>query len=292
MNYDDLAELGNTGFSVKETKKPEDEFFHSVYIAGKTRTNHIGVSEQSNKLQIRGFQYNLDEVNIIITHVKEVLVNSINENGRDKVACFSYKTGNVWKGTSGNTCGRNSVERATIPFCKDCKSNLIVAGMICSPNGKPLKDDNNKAIFGFIRGKGMKYSNISEYLTSLFRLDLEPFIKPSTEETLKLEKSIINHKRFVTKITIGWKSSRYGDKTVFDLTMGMQLPDDYVKQIIKKAKEVLPQFNEKFDWSQTLGKEKEQTNHIKFEDDKLEEKKQELMEEVTGESFSLDDIEF
>lgn len=291
MKYEDFSDLSNTGFSVKETKKPEDEFFHSIYIAGKTRTNHIGVSEEANKLQIRGFKYNLDEVNMIITHIKEVLVKTVKENGQDRVGCFSYKTGKVWKGTSGNICGRNSAERAASPFCKDCKSNLIVAGMICSPNGKPLIDENNKAVFGFIRGKGMKYSNISEYLTSLFRLDLEPLILPSTEETMKLEKSIINHKRFVTKITIGWKPSRYGDKTVFDLAMGIQIPDDYVKQIVKKAKEILPQFNEKFDWSQTLGKEQEATDQIKFEDNKPKEEEK-TMEEVTGESFSLDDIVF
>ena len=74
-SYEDYAGLGETGFGgAREPVKPEDEFFHSVYIAGQTRINHINKEELAGKLQIRGVEYNKDSVCFIITHIKEVLV--------------------------------------------------------------------------------------------------------------------------------------------------------------------------------------------------------------------------
>ena len=89
-DYQDLSGVGFQGGSGEPTA-PEDEFFHSVYIAGKTRTNHINVEEKVEKLQVRGVQYNLDEVNMIITHTKDILALIKNEHGRDNIKCFSYK---------------------------------------------------------------------------------------------------------------------------------------------------------------------------------------------------------
>ena len=89
-DYQDLAGVGFQGGSGESTS-PEDEFFHSVYISGKTRKNHINVEEQVGKLQVRGVQYNIDEVNLVITHTKDILAKIVNEQGRDNIKCFSFK---------------------------------------------------------------------------------------------------------------------------------------------------------------------------------------------------------
>ena len=86
-NVEDFVELSETGFESREPVAPEDEFFHSIYIAGQNRKNHIGIEEIAGKLQIRGFQYNLEEINIVITNVKEILARISTANNRE----------NIWK---------------------------------------------------------------------------------------------------------------------------------------------------------------------------------------------------
>ena len=93
MSYEDYADLMGTGHESREPVKPEDEFFHSVYIAGTTRKNHINVEELAGKFQVRGVQYNLDEVNMIITHTKDILAKIVTQNRRDSIECFSFKPG-------------------------------------------------------------------------------------------------------------------------------------------------------------------------------------------------------
>ena len=136
-DYQDLAGVGFQGGG-GEPVAPEDEFFHSVYIAGKTRKNHINVEEKSGKLQVRGVQYNLDEVNMIITHTKDVLAKIKNEQGRDNIKCFSYKEGSApWFGTSQladgskRPCPLTSAERAANDFCNECRAQILVAGIYC-----------------------------------------------------------------------------------------------------------------------------------------------------------------
>ena len=73
-DFNEYADLGTTGYKSTEPVKPEDEFFHSLYIAGNSRKNHIGVTEQGGQLQIRGVEYNQQSVNMVITHVKKILV--------------------------------------------------------------------------------------------------------------------------------------------------------------------------------------------------------------------------
>ena len=127
---------------------------------------------------------------------------------------------------------------------------MIVAGLLCNPDGSPIMGSDGKPAFGFIRAKGMKYGPVSEYLMSLYKMELPPLIKTGTDEASKrFEKSVINHKRFVTCIKKGQASSQFGMKDVFNLSIGKQLPDDQVKNILRISKEVLPKFNEKFDWS-------------------------------------------
>jgi hypothetical protein len=247
---EEYAELMGTGHHAMEIIKPEDEFFHSVYIAGTRRKNHIDIEEKPGYFQVRGVAYNLDEVYMIITHVKKVLVKSIRDvrTQKDRTECFSYQTGNPpWNGLNGRVCGANAAERATCAFCAPCKSQIIVAGVYCDVNGNPIPTEEKKPQFVFIRGKGMKYSGVSEYLDTLSKLDLDPIFTPVTDETKKFEKNVVNNKRFVTKIGVGEADSQYGKKTVFKLETGTKLSSDKVQSILKLAKRTIEKFNEKFD---------------------------------------------
>ena len=253
-SYEEYAGLGETGYEDQEPVKPEDEFFHALYIAGNSRENHAGITEQSGKLQIRGVEYNLDTVNMVITHVKKVLVKSSRDaKGREKLECFSYKKEPrpPWHGFENRVCGSNSAERAADQWCQDCREQIVVAGIYCDAKGKPILSEEKKPVFIFLRGKGMKYSNVSEYLGNMFKLDLEPIFQPVTEESKSFEKKVVNNKRFVTQIGMGKQSSNYGDKDVFTLTHTVQLENKSVLEVLKIAKQTQDKFNEKMDWTRT-----------------------------------------
>lgn len=241
---DDYQDLAGTGFEATETKSPEEETFHSIYISGVPRKNHKDIVEQVGKLQIRGVEYNLDEVYGIITHIKSILVKTVTVNKKDTVECFCYQDKKPWVGTSNRQCGATAVIRAADPYCSPCKSNLIISMLLCQANGKPLVGPDGKKVFGFIRGKGMKYMPLSNYLNELSSLDLQPMYGGD-----KTEKAIVNHKRFITKVTVGVASSNFGPKTVFNFTKTLEIPKNYVDSVLKIAKETLSEFNEKFDWS-------------------------------------------
>lgn len=258
-DYQDLSGVGYQGGSEKVA--PEDEFFHSIYIAGKTRKNHINIEERSGKIQIRGVDYNLNEAHMVITHTKDVLLKTVFEGERDTIKCFSYREGSApWFGTSnlpdGNkrSCPLTSAERAANSFCNGCKAQIIVAGIYCNQNGSPVLTEEKKPIFVFIRGKGMKYSNVSEYLSDRYNEDLDPIFTPVTEQSNSFEKKVVNNKRFVVKLTRGTETTRHGNiVNVFVLEKGTGIPNDAVMKILKLSKDTLSKFNEKFDWSKNQG---------------------------------------
>ncbi|MFW9871790.1 MAG: hypothetical protein ACFFG0_01725 [Candidatus Thorarchaeota archaeon] len=262
MGIEEYSDLGHTGFQGGGGEKvaPEDEFFHSVYVSASERKNHINVVEKTDKFQIRGVQYNLDEVHMVITHTKEILANIKTEKGRDSVECFSFKEGPPpWHGTTRlpngdpRPCPQTSAERAVVDFCNPCRAQIIVAGVYCKEDGTPILADE-KPIFLFIRGKGMRYSNVSQYLGDLYNEELPPLFTPVTEQTQAFEKSVVNNKRFVTKITSTKEQSSYKSLVnVFVLTKGKQLDDKTVKGVLKLSKRTLENFNEKFDWSRRKG---------------------------------------
>jgi hypothetical protein len=259
MSIEEFADLSSTGYQggSGEQIAPEDEFFHSVYVAGKSRNNHINIKEESGKFQIRGVQYNLDEVHMIITHTKEILANIKNDKGKDNIMCFSFKdSGPPWYGTSKlgdgsqRQCPQSSAERAVNDFCNPCRAQIIVAGIHCKPDGTPILNEDGKPVFIFIRGRGMRYPNISNYLNDLYKEDLPPLFEPVTEQSKRFEKSVVNNKRFVTNITAGQETSGYGSSVnVFVLNKGVQLPNESVMSILKLSKKTVDQFNEKFNWS-------------------------------------------
>ena len=305
--FEEFADLEKTGYSSREPVKPEDEFFHSVYICGKSRENESGVTEQPDKLQVRGVEYNLDEVFMIITNVKKVLAKNEQVQGRDKTTCFSYKEGNgPWNGTSGNPCGSNSSERAASTFCGPCKEQIIVSGILCDANGRPKTTSEGKPQFGFIRGKGLKYSNVGNYLNDLSKLDLDPIFEPVTLESKKFEKAVVNNKRFVTKITqTTADSNRGGTFNVYGLEKTIELPKENVKKILEISKKTMEEFNDKFNWGKRMQNNvttgygntpPAEENKFEFagegENTKTDSQPEQVEEVKPDESVSFDDLNF
>jgi len=292
--YDGL--LG-TGYAAPEKTKPEDEFFHSVYISGITRKNHIGISEEAGKIQVRGVQYNLDEVSFIITHVKPVLVKKEKVNGNDRIMCFSYQNTKPWRGKDNIICPTNRDDRESTPSCNGCKGEIIVSGILCEKNGKPIVNDS-KPIFVFIRGKGIKSPNIYSYLDKLTKMDIDPPIFPDNPT---LEKMVAKNKRHVTNVTITTTNSKHGIKSVFGLEVGSRLKDEFVREVLKIQKKTLSQFNEKFDWSQSIQESSNEvdnsissytpeTTSPQNQSTKPAQKQEEQKQDYT-EEFSFDNIE-
>ena len=251
IDMKDYSGLDGFGFSRQAPVDPEKETFHAIYVTGQSRKLPTGGEEEVGKFQIRGVLYNQEKVFMIITHVKTVLVKESNEGGKDKVVCFSFAEGpKPWKGTSGNTCGAKAAERAANPYCAPCRSQLIVAGVLLDQSGKMIRNkETNEPVFGFIRGKGIKYGPVSDYLSEMVNKDYPPIVTPVTEESKKWEKKNLNYRRVVTVIEKGTVDSRHGRKTVSVLKSAGMLPDDKIQGILKLSKEYLNKFNAKFDWS-------------------------------------------
>lgn len=246
-SYSSLAETSYETQSYEE----KEQFFHSVYISGKNREGNDGIIQKTGMLQVKDITYNKDKVHMIITHTKQVLVKSRNENKRNILECFSYQSGDKpYRGMSGNICGTNSAERAASSFCDTCKAHIIAAGIYCDENGKPITDDEGKPIFIFVRGSGMKYSGVASYLNELGNLkDLTPIFTPVTEQSTQFEKIAVNNKRFVTKVTVGEAESKYGTSRVFKLEAGVEVPKDTVLKMLEISKKTMDKFSDKFDWS-------------------------------------------
>ena len=310
-DFEEYADLESTGHESKEPVKPEDEFFHSVYISGQSRKNHTGTVEQQGKFQIRGVEYNLDEVNMIITHTKDVRVKSNQAGQRENLECFSFKDGAPpWYGTSRTAngdprqCPPTAADRAINDYCNPCRSQIIVAGLYCKADGSPILSEEKKPIFLFIRGKGMKYSNVSNYLGELFKMELDPIFTPVTEQSQSFEKKVVNNKRFVTRITKGSAESKFGIKDVFELNTGTKLPKEVVVKLLDASKKTLEKFNEKFDWSKRAtvtgyGESKEKDEKVLTLDDNTPESSGEpanepeaQKEEKPKQVFSFDDVSF
>jgi hypothetical protein len=255
-DFNEYADLGATGYKSTEPTKPEDDFFHSLYIAGQKRTNHVNIVEMPGQLQIRGVEYNLMKAHMIITHVKKILVKQEKgPKGDQVVACFSFKKepNPPWFGWNNRPCGSNSAERAAIPFCSTCREQIILAGIYCDETGNPILHSETKApLFVFLRGKGMKYNNVSQYLADCYNEEItSPLFQPSSPESLEFEKAAVNNKRHVTVIGMDTAPSAYGDKDVFTFTKGAPLSNETIFSILGIAKKSLDKFNEKFDWTRT-----------------------------------------
>lgn len=264
-DYQELAAAGVSGGGGGEQTDPKDEMFKSVYIAGQNRQHENGVMEQIEKLQIRGHSFNHSEVYMIITHVKDILNNEAKENGKVQSKCFSFKESPQppWYGYAASSdgsprvCPTTSAERKTVEFCRNCKAQIIMAGILCQPTGTPVLDEENKPIFVFVRGKGVKYGNVSDYLSELYNLDLDPVFKNEEGDQIReFEKRVVNHKRFVTIISKGVAKTDHGPKMVFEFKRGSELNPEFAIELLDLAKKTWGEFRKKFDWSTKKNKAK------------------------------------
>jgi len=255
--YQELNSTGVSGGGNVEQTPPEDEFFKSIYISGQNRKHQDGTMEEIEKLQIRGHAFNQTEVFMIITHVKDILNNETKENGRTSTKCFSFKETPQapWYGSqpmpdgSPRVCPTLSKDRKAVEFCKNCKSQIIMAGILCQPTGTPILDGDKKPIFVFVRGKGTKYGNVSDYLSELYQLDLSPVFNEEGDAVREFEKRVINQKRFVTKIYKTTADSNFGVKMVFGFERGAELNKEFALELLDLSKNTFDKFREKFDWS-------------------------------------------
>ena len=257
MNYDDFADLGQTSFGSGEPSAPKvdpkDEWIHNVFICGKMRKDEdTGKMQQPGTLNGRGLPdliFNASEVHMIPIHSKIMSVKEKTANNRTNIECFSYKTSMPAIGTSGRTCPANAADRdAGEDFCKPCRSHIILAGILSDEYGKPILQES-KPVFIFLRGKGTKYGGISNYLYECSNLDVPFLFDPKTPEQERFEKTVINFKRFVCKITIDLAPSAFGDQQVYKLERGNELNVSVVQDIMGLSKKSLEKFNERFDWS-------------------------------------------
>ncbi len=260
MNYDDIKnQYGSTqrgiGVTHREKVAPEDEMFHSVYVGGVDRKNEMGITEEAGKFHIRGVEYNLNEVYCVITTSKLINAKFVKHNGRDKLVCFSYRESEPPVNYYGKQCP-SSEERSKVPECEGCKSQILMVGILTDERGKPKVDKNKKPIFIFIRGKGVKYANVSDYLYSLSEMDIEPFFPEQNEESLTFEKNNVNPMRVVTRITKGVADSVHGPKTVFVFDKGVNTSKVLVERLLKLNTEVIEEFDKKFNWGLGLKKKR------------------------------------
>jgi len=255
--YQELQSTGVAGGGGGEQTDPKDEFFKSIYISGQNRRHENGTMEEIEKLQIRGHSFNQTEVFMIITHVKDILNNEQKVNGRMQTKCFSFKeaASPPWYGSVNETdgsprvCPVTSKDRKGVEFCAKCKAQIIVAGILCQPTGTPVLDEEQKPIFVFLRGKGIKYGNVSDYLSSLYQLDLDPVFDEEGDAIREFEKRVVNQKRFVTKVFKGTADSNYGVKMVFEFEKGADLKKEFAIELLNLSKKTFDKFREKFDWS-------------------------------------------
>ena len=250
----------------KEPTPPEKEIFKSLYIRGEPGKNQAGIMENPGNLQIRGFDYNLDKVNMIVMLVKKVLVN---RGEKGKVRCFCFKPSDKeWYGITRKKCGETRADRQEDPFCASCREEIIVAGIHCDEDGNPIKQldeesNEKKPVFVFIRGKGIKYGTVNEYVSNLIKLD---FGDPVFDDEV-LEKQLANRSRVVTEVTVGMKPSSHSNHYVFNLQQGKSLSKNTVTKILNIAKKHKEDFNNKFDWSRTMKPKRSSTNEDQSEAD-------------------------
>ena len=258
MNYEEYQKsIGNSrgvGVSGHVSVPPSEEKFHSLYIGGVTRENEMGITEEAGKFQVRGAMYNQDEIYCIVLTSKLVNVNKEKINGREKIICFSYRKSDPPVAFDGFQCPP-STEREKFKRCKNCKTHILFVAMMCDKNGKPIVTDDKQPIILFVRGSGVKYKNVSDYLYKLATMDMEPFFPDSTPEKIEFEKNNINQMRVVTKITKGTTDTIHGTKTIFEFDIENEnVSEKLVNRLMKYNSELVDEFDEKFDWSKLAKK--------------------------------------
>ena len=243
IDINDFKELASQG--VPTTGGPS--IFHAVYITGQLREG-----EEIGKIQIKDVAANLDSLDMVILNVKAVKANMKMINGKEVCVCFSYMDSEPYKGTGGRLCVQPS-QRDSHPFCNSCRAQIIVVGLYVNSDGTPILSEDGEPQYIFIRGKGTKYSPISNYLYEVSTEDYDPIFTPVTTESKLFEKKCVNYLRHITHVSKGTVETSHGIKTVFELSKGKEIPLDLVKKLLKKSKDLLPLVKMKFDITNRIG---------------------------------------
>lgn len=316
LNYEDYVDLSGSGIGQpKKEVPPEEDFFHSIYICGRDRENHKQIVEKNGKLQIRGVDYNLDEVYMIVTHVKKVRINSSFDvtKQRNVITCGSKLNTNPWVGTSGRKCA-TAKERVAIPECKECKHQIIVFGVLCeNREGRLRIGEDKKPVFCFFVGRGIKWEDVNSYLTTLAEQEITPIFEPVTDKSIKFEKENVDmSKRVVTVIKVGHKRSQYNNNLLqtFSFSTGAKLSNKHIVSLIEVAKKTVPKVEEKLNKLVGItGSDSEEENQPQTEESapapltmdipSMENNKtpeptptKEVITEAPEENYSFDDVEF
>jgi len=245
IDVNEFLDLQNAS-SVPGNQK--DSIFKSIYIGGVQRQEN-GVTLLPGHLHVKDFPplYNQNELYMVILYTKRILVKEKQSPQGRTLLCTSYMQGPPpWQGTAHGPCGRTAAERSADPFCATCKNHLIVAGVLTNKIGSPIKDDEGNLVFGFMRGRGVKYVPISDYVRSLSEMD-PPYVIFKDKEDF--ERSVVNKMKVVTNISPGTIDSKYGPKSIFKLSVGNTVPQEAALRYLRLAKEHLEDFDNKFDWS-------------------------------------------
>jgi len=255
----------------------DTSIFKSVYITGTSRriegTNEV---EQIGKLQVHDTNIrNQDEICMIPMFAKRKLVKVRMDGMKEIVECFSYMKGEPpYKGTSGRTCPNTSAQRDATVDCKGCRQRIILAGLLVTPEGKPIKDKDGEPIFVFLRGKGIKFMEIADYISECAKLP-ESKLPSIREEVLKVkpnliiktkpeyEKPMLNFRRFICHVGVQQVETNFGTRYIYKLTRGKPLPTKVVIDLLLKTEELSEIFDAKFDLSL-------QQTYVDYEEDLTE----------------------
>jgi len=249
-SYEEFLELTGTGVGIKKQLAPEEEPFHSIYICGEERQNHKDITELVDKLQIRGVDYNKNEVFLIITHVIKPNVNRVFDKAKRSwdILCSSRKDTNPWMGSSGRKCV-TSKEKVPGHFCAECRQWIILFGILCeNRNGKIWVGPDGKPEYAFVVTKGMSWDPTNTYLVEVASEEIDPVFEPVTPESEKWEKeNFDNTKRIVTIIKTAKKKSQFNMHTVFSFEKGSAIPKTQLIKLAEIAKSIKAGVAEKLD---------------------------------------------
>ena len=249
-SYEEFLDLTGTGVGIKKQLAPEEEPFHAIYICGEERQNHKDITELVDKLQIRGVDYNKNEVFLIITHVIKPNVNRIFDKVKRswEFVCSSRKDSTPWVGSSGRKCV-TAKEKVPGHYCTECRQWIILFGILCeNKSGKIWVGPDGKPEYAFISNHGMSWEPINSYLIEVASEEIDPIFEPVTPESEKWEKeNFDNSKRVVTVITTGKRKSNFSTHTDFSYEKGSAIPKGQLIKLAEIAKSIKSGIAEKLD---------------------------------------------
>lgn len=238
----------------KEQIPWEDELFHAVYVqSGTEDSEYLNKKLFDGLLQIRGVQYNIEDAVYMIPYFKRNILVKEKFNARAKSSfpiCFSYRDfdddGNQLS-TSGFYCQQTAVERREFNWCRDCKTQVILAGFLVDANNEYILDKSSKPINIFVRAKGGAVGDLMKYFFECQELEVPFLFKGNnTDESDALERNYLNIFRRTIKITTETVEPYQGPNTPPNAKPRHALVLEGVHDLNEKMIEKLLDYEERF----------------------------------------------